>query len=400
MNKTHDIVMIGSEEWWEAMGICPRGASLARAFSRSEEISKVFLINCPRSVPGRVKAYFSQERRLDKIYPVILRGRGYSVLRVNPKLLILNTTVMLPENLDSFSRFFGRRALASSLESIIGKFGFNEYVAWILNPRVVDIAQSLKPRLTVFDTVDNLLVHDQTKRFKDKIANAYKWAESKADLVCILSEGQRSMFSDTSRLYLLPNGVDAAHFNAPHAVPDDMKNIKRPVMMYVGVLQEKVDVELAAAVADQLKDSTFIFIGPDVSQRHFDSIKRRPNVRLIGPRRYDLVPSYINCADVCIIPHAINDLTRFMDPLKIYEYLACGKPVVSTPVACTEKFKQYLYIAEDAHSFANAIKTAISENSETLEKERRSIAAQNSWDARVNSAIAKINFMLTKRTEY
>lgn len=393
MSKGVDLIVIGAEEWWEAKGIRPRGASLARAFGASDKVEKVLLINCPRSLPGRIKSLLYGERQIEAIYPVMFKKSGFSVMQVSPKMVMINTTVLMPESAGFFAGI-SRKMLTKRLCALIKDLGFEDNILWVLNPRIIDIAKAIPSRIKIFDTIDNLLAHPQAQKFYRKIKKAYEWVESNADLICIISDKQKTMFSDTLKLCLLPNAIGSEFLQAVRTKPADIGAIRHPMIIYVGVLQERIDVALMEGVAKLLPNHQFVFIGPDVAPRYFKTIRQISNIHFIGPRNYDSIPSYISCADACMIPHKVDSLTNFMDPLKIYEYLACGKPIISTPVAGTENFKKYIHIADNSEAFAAAIKKALSENNVSLEKERKTQALLHTWDTRVEVAMGKIGEIL------
>jgi glycosyltransferase involved in cell wall biosynthesis len=330
------------------------------------------------------------DRQVGDIYPVALKKNEFSVLRVSPKISMVNTTVLIPESVDIISEV-SRKLLMLRLRALVKELGFEDAILWILNPRIIDIAKGLPARIKVFDTIDNLLAHPQTQKYYHKIKSAYEWAESNVDLICIISEKQKVMYSSSQKLFLLANGVDDNYANAPQSMPEDIRGIAKPIVMYVGVLQEKIDVDLMIKVARLLPGHQFVFIGPEVAQNYFDGMKRERNIDFIGVRDCSAIPSYINSCDVCIIPHKVDELTNYMDPLKIYEYLACGKPIVSTPIAGTGAFGRHIYIAGGPAQFAQAIQKALSENSPALEGERRALASLNTWNVRINAVLDKID---------
>jgi glycosyltransferase involved in cell wall biosynthesis len=247
----------------------------------------------------------------------------------------------------------------------------------------------------IFDTEDNLLLHPQNRRFYGNIKKGYTWAGNNADIIFLLSDRQRVMYPAHAapRFFIMPNGVDDIFLRKDTRVPPDINSIKRPQAIYVGVLQERMDVELMERVIRSLPEYSFIFVGPEIVKSYFDPLKSMQNVRFLGFKDYKSMPAYINSADVCIIPHKVNRFTDSQNPLKIYEYLACGKPVVSTSVAGTDDFKGHIYLADDAVSFADSIRRAVAENSGLREKERREAARQNTWDIRIENMIHVMNRM-------
>lgn len=385
-----DIVMIGLEEEWELIDIHVRSLMLSRAFMRLEAIKKVVIINCPLSFPRRIKNNFAGRKRMEDIYPLILKRKGISIMKLGEKAFMINLTSLLPESDNIFSKM-DRWFIFKNILWALKYLGFDDYMLWISQPRIVDIAKKMPAKIKIFDTVDNLMFHNQLKRFRKKIKRAYEWVNRNADLVVISSVSQRKMFSPDTNLFLSPSAVDPIFQKCENRfIPEDIRNIKKPLVGYVGVLQDRIDIDLMGEVIKLLPNHSFVFVGRVLTPAYFKTIMNYPNVHFLGHRKSADIPDYMKNFDVCIIPHKINELTNSMNPLKIYEYLACGRPIVSTPVAGIEDFEKYIYLAKDSKAFSGAIVKSIFDNNGTLEKERRDIVHPHSWDNRAKDLMLKI----------
>lgn len=389
LNK--NFVMIGFEEAWEISGVGCRSDMIAKTIMRSKAVGKLVIINCPLSLPSRLRNRVNGCKRVEDTYPLMMKKRGVSIVKLNEKAFMINLTALFPESDNVFSKI-DRNLLVKKILWALKQLKLDDYILWISEPRIVDIAKKIPAKIRLFDAVDNLLLHPQLKRFQDKIRRSYEWVNHNADLICIASDSQREMFSSASKLFLLPNGVDPIFLeHKNYLIPNDIASVKKPLVGYVGVLQERIDVNLLKKVIELLPDYSFIFVGKVIAISYFDSLKKYRNVYFLGNRKYTDIPNYLHSFDACIIPHKVSEFTGFMNPLKIYEYLASGKPVISTPVSGTENFRKYIYLAKDDETFSSAIVKAISENSEILEKGRREAVSPHSWHARVESLMAKID---------
>jgi len=134
----------------------------------------------------------------------------------------------------------------------------------------------------------------------------------------------------SSRGVVVPNGISAAEFDDLAPVPDWFARIHGPVAFYAGSLEERVDVAALIDLADSLPDWTVVLIGFPNELSHFEVLRRRPNVILRGPEPRRAVLHMMGEADVCLIPHRETPMTVAMSPLKLYEYLGAGAPVVAT----------------------------------------------------------------------
>ncbi len=189
----------------------------------------------------------------------------------------------------------------------------------------------------------------------------------------------------------LPNAVDYAHFAGAAAIADDPELLSwreegRPIAGYYGAVASWFDYDLLEAVARRRADWNFLVIGPLYDQ---NAENRLPlglsNVKWLGPRDYSALPGYLRLFDVAMIPFQINEITRATSPLKLYEFFAGGKPVVSTPMpeceACAE-----VRVARTAEEFADALDAALADSRDEACRERiRAAGRRNSWSERVRA---------------
>lgn len=177
-----------------------------------------------------------------------------------------------------------------------------------------------------------------------------------------------------------PGLLDAVRREGPMA--DELLDLPRPVIGYIGQIADKVDYDLIRAMSQARPGWSFVFVGPVwyTKQALVESLAY-PNVRFLGPRPYRDLPAYLRGFDVCILPHVRNALTRSMDPIKLYDYLASGKPIVSTEVAGVGRFSDVVYVGNTSQEFLAALNRAVAENG-GLRERRLSYAQQNTWPQR------------------
>lgn len=195
------------------------------------------------------------------------------------------------------------------------------------------------------------------------------------------------------RALLVRNGADVEHF-APkgRTVPDDIAGLPRPVVGYVGAVAEWVDFELLREVAIARPDWSIVLVGPVFQgqsmgdARGLQEIVGLENVHLLGPRPYADVPAYVEAFDVATIPFRCNGLTEDTNPIKVYEYLAVGVPVVSTPMPEVAALEG-VHLAADAPAFVEAVERARDERWDgDMIAARMEVARQNSWESRADAA--------------
>ena len=205
-------------------------------------------------------------------------------------------------------------------------------IAWSYTPMMLPFSRELDPDLTVFDAMDELS--------KFKFAPAHL-IELEAELLCradIVFTGGSSLYEAKKdrhdSVHCFPSSVDRTHFCKARARlfdPADQEDLPRPRLGFYGVIDERFDTELLDQVAAMRPDWSFVMVGPVVKISE-DELPRRPNIHYLGSKTYDQLPSYLSGWDVALMPFAMNESTQFISPTKTPEYLAGGKPVVSTPI--------------------------------------------------------------------
>ena len=203
------------------------------------------------------------------------------------------------------------------------------------------------------------------------------------------------------KVHLIPNGVDTAHYKsfkntkAEIISKIDNKIVKnnKPIIGYMGVINpDRVDFDLVKQCIKNNPDKDFIFAGPVWGG--FDSeslVNKFNNIKFIGPVFYDELPYLFSQYDVCLIPHLTNDFIQSMDPKKMYEYLASGKPVVTTPVSGTEVFSDVLYISNSYNDFSDKIQQAFDQNNEDKIINRQKSVIPHDWKVRFKVINKTIN---------
>lgn len=270
------------------------------------------------------------------------------------------------------------------LDEFMADNRITDYVLWYYTPMMVSWTDTLTPKAVVFDVMDELSAFANAH---PELMGRELLLLEKADLVFT---GGRSLYDGKKdrhpRVYLFTSSVDIAHFGKARQSPpepDDQKNIPHPRLGFFGVLDERVDWDLLAAIADLRPDWQWIMVGPVSGKIPQSLLPQRPNIHYPGGKGYADLPSYLAGWDVAIMPFAINDATRFISPTKTPEYLAGGKPVVSTPIL--DVIRQYgqpgfAHIAATPEEFAAACEMALNEDPTERLARVDPVLAEMSWD--------------------
>jgi GT2 family glycosyltransferase len=182
---------------------------------------------------------------------------------------------------------------------------------------------------------------------------------------------------------LARNGVDYDFYERSYRPNTLLSELARPVIGYYGGIANWFDEELMFHIAQQRPQWTFVLVG-GVFGIDMSRIEALPNVRMLGQQPYETMPLYLYHFDVCIIPFKINAITEATDPVKFYEYISWGKPVVSVELPELDQYRSHLYLAADQEDFVRKLDAAVAENDPELVEQRRQLAQQHTWRERVN----------------
>ncbi|MER9623306.1 glycosyltransferase [Mesorhizobium sp. M0222] len=211
-----------------------------------------------------------------------------------------------------------------------------------------------------------------------------------ADLVTVTAALLQDKWqAKARRCALVRNGVDYTFFQE-RCVPNDLlASMKAPIIGYYGALAEWLDFELIAAVARQRPDWSFVLIGDDFST-DLAGLDSLPNVHLLGLRPYSEMPQYLYWFDACLIPFRVYNVTHAVDPVKFYEYMSAGKPVIATPTAELQVYKDYLSFAATPDETVQALEAALAHSDQALSRRRRELAKANDWSERVDATLTAL----------
>jgi len=191
----------------------------------------------------------------------------------------------------------------------------------------------------------------------------------------------KDLLSYGKKTYLFPNGYQPIYAETS-VVPKELKNIKKPIIGFVGSVNSWIDVKLIKQIAFKKPDYSLVIIGPIVN-KNYKMISNLKNVYLLGYKPRSSLGNYYKAFDVAIAPFILNELSESINPIKFYEYLVFGLPVVSTPIREIKNFSGLIYMADSSESFIFKIEQALKENSIELQEKRKKFALDNSWSARI-----------------
>jgi glycosyltransferase involved in cell wall biosynthesis len=325
----------------------------------SKEIN-VFFIEEPNYVDSIEEDFLEVSRREPNIVlvvPVLRRGRSFEEVEA---------------------------VQAELIEQYIIENQLEDFIAWYYTPMALGFTSRLKPIATVYDCMDELSAfagaHPELLPREIKLLR-------QADLVFTggysLYEAKKNLHES---VYAFPSSIEAEHFGVARSIvndPEDQKNIPSPRIGFFGVIDERMDIELVGSVARMRPDWHFIFLGP-TAKINPDHLPKEANIHYLGMKSYKELPSYLSGWDVAMLPFALNESTKFISPTKTPEYLAAGKPVVSSAVRDVVQSygnKGLVNIFHNADSFVASVEKALKQrdDKEWLKKVDADLST-NSWD--------------------
>ena len=285
-------------------------------------------------------------------------------------------------------RALNRRLLPALVRRAARRLGFERPILWAYVPQAEALLEALDPSLVVYHCVDDIAAQPGIDGASFRAAEE-RFA-ARADLVLTSAPAlARRMRTLASNVLYAPNVADTAAFARalePGPIDPALEALPRPRIVFTGaVVATKLDLPLLAELARSRPEWSFALVGPvGVGDPRTDlsALDGVDNVHLLGQRGYAQLPDVLRGADAGLIPYALNELTGSVFPMKVYEYLAAGLPVVATPLPALAEVDE-IATAADAAGLARALETALAADGAQARADRSRAAAAHSWEARL-----------------
>lgn len=281
--------------------------------------------------------------------------------------------VLTPQTRERTAGFSDEQLAA--MKPLIAQFmaerGISEPLVWLYTPMALPLVADMEPRAVIYDCMDDLA------SFKFAPPQLVAREAELMGIADIVTTGGPSLFEARKHrhpnIHCLPSAVDVEHFaprNLDRAAPEAALaaelhgTMPHPRLGFFGVIDERLDLDLVARMADLRPDWALVMVGP-VVKIDPETLPQRPNIRWVGMQTYEALPHQLSHWDVCLLPFALNEATRFISPTKTLEYLSGGKPVISTRIHdVVSLYGAVVRFGDDAQDFVRGVEQILAESPE------------------------------------
>ncbi len=396
MITNRDFIVVGLQALDSRIG--SNCINLAQEFARH---NRVLYVNYPldrlTKFRERKDPLIQKRNRINKGLEPDLVQVSENMWNLYPKTTLESISRLPNAGLFDFLNKVNNKRFAQEIKKAIKKLNFRNY--FIFNDsdmfRSFYLKELLQPELYIYYTRDNLIAVDFWKKQGIRIEAALM---AKSDLVVANS----TYLADCARQfnphsYYVGQGCDVSLFDKKliKEQPEDLKNIKRPIIGYIGALFSlRLDIDVLVFLAKQRSDWQVVLVGPEDEAFKNSELHHIPNVHFLGSKKMEELPSYLNYFDVALNPQKLNEVTIGNYPRKIDEYLAMGKPTVATLTKAMEVFAEHTYLAENKEQYLVMVEKALSENSLEKEVSREIFAKSHTWENNVQEIYNKMLILM------
>jgi teichuronic acid biosynthesis glycosyltransferase TuaH len=376
------IVFVSLESWDE---IWRRNQFLCDGLLRRSEATHILFVQPPYD-----NSFAVRSRNFAKIQlSASLLSGGYE-----GRLQLFTPTKWFPNSFP-LGRTLNESSLTKQVTGALASLGWSATHLWINQHEASSLLDAGIAAQSIYDITDDWTKFSGNQTHLDVVQHQDKKLCVESDQVIVCSD---QLFEDKhnlvkpEHLYLIPNGVNVEHYQAvldhSKSLHPVTQNWKKPVFGYTGTIHgDRVDVELVSRIAKANPLATVALVGPNLLEADDRiTLSKFSNIVFTGAKPYCELPDIMRAFDVCIVPHVVTPFTESLNPIKLWEYLAAGKPIVSTNVAGFRDFPGLVHVAESYAVFLRNLESAVNEDS-SLAVARQAVAQEHSWDKRIDQVI-------------
>jgi glycosyltransferase involved in cell wall biosynthesis len=266
---------------------------------------------------------------------------------------------------------------------LLSKLNFKNYILWIGTPSAAFLLDIFDPTLLIYNPVDRYYAFPFVNSVKTR--NYERQIAANSDVIICTAEAiRKDLLPYNEYSFTVTHGVDFNHFHSALSgsnVPEDIKDIPKPIIGYFGGLSDRVNYRLLSKIEIRYPNASIVLIGKKLQD--LGKLEKLPNVHILGYRDLSVLPHYLKQFSVCLIPYHVNELMEGVDPIKLREYLCLGKAVVSVDLPEVRKLEGLVYIGKNEEDYIVKVGKAMEENSASLIEERIRAAKQSDWPVKI-----------------
>lgn len=375
MSAKHAIYTFDDMTWAAAQrrGMCFPQDQLVLAMLREPAIERLLICDRPRSAPVKWAkdlverpARFEASERVRLWQPLRLRRQD-------------------PTGIDALRRAYAK--YDQRLRRVAVRAGLERPAVITSQPLLAGFAELEWAGPVTLYASDDLAAHRDYQPWRDGLRAAYRAVGERGRRVCAVSNAILERIDPRGPAAVVPNGVDPRLWVEPGRAPSWFPELPGPRFLYVGTLDDRLDVAAMRAVARAWPNGSVVLVGPLADRSHLGPVLAEPNVTLHGPVSREEVAALAHAADACLVPHRRTPLTEAMSPLKLYEYLASGTPTVATDLEPVRRVDGPVLRVPPGGDFVGGLRLALAAGP-AAEADRRRFIAANSWSARTAEVLA------------
>jgi glycosyltransferase involved in cell wall biosynthesis len=353
--------------------------------------------------PVTVVSYLSPNQR-EFVSRQLMRWWSDGIRQIDNNLYVASPPPVLPMRFEKPVNIVNQVIRGSWIRRVMKKLNFENPILWIYDPDAGRLVGQLGEKLAMYAVTDDHLSMAQRSNRITAMRARERELIAAADLVITTTENLRdTKKQDNPNTHYVPHGIDADHFakamDANTQPMPELANLPSPMIGIVGQINQRIDIPMITAMATRHPEWLLIFIGPVVRERvDVSGLEALPNVHFLGRKPAEDLPRYLKSISVCLIPYIVDEHTTYMHPLKTLEYLAAGKPVVSSPLPALSIYGDCIRIAGDTDSFIAQVEQAIVTDSPAEQAKRVAYAQQHTWENRLEMISGLIEQELAKKS--
>lgn len=384
-NKALPLVYFAHQDWWSHHPCS--SYHLSRSFSRHRLV--LFVNSIGMGMPS--------PRSPDFMIRVTRKIRSYTkfLVKVDENIYVFSP-ITIPGNKTRTLFWINQALLSLQIYPLLFFLRIRKPIVFVANPFFALFIKRMKKRALAYFVTDKYDA-DETQNGV-RINQLQKQLLENADAVFCVSQAMHSrLIKQGFNAYYMPHGVDFDHFSSIQKdidSPIELKFIQRPIVGFMGAIESLIlDRKLLEKIIEDNRQMSFVFVGNLSNELKY--LMQHKNCHMLGKKDYALMPIYLRAFDVCILPFNQNEWIHYCNPIKLKEYLAAGKPTVSTYFPEIDNYQDVVYCARDYNKFSELLRKAVEEDNPVLVQQRMDKVRECRWETVANNMLSTLNKVIS-----